>query len=892
MLLEQPGELVTRESIQSRLWPNGTVVEFEHSVNSAIKRLRQALLDTADAPRFVETLPRKGYRFIGTLEVDEGLAPGTVISHYRILSECGRGAMGVVYKAEDVNLGRMVALKFLPDELAEHPPALERLRREARMIAALNHPGICTMYELGEASGRVFLVMEFLEGETLRARGKLPERELIEIAVQVAKALEAAHAQGMVHRDIKPDNLFLTKHGVKLMDFGLAKPLEEESGSAPQSSVTGTSGYMSPEQARGENLDHRSDLFSFGVVLQELLGGKLSGSVSVPLAGIVRRCLENEPDRRFQSAAELGSALQSLSAPISGTAKSKLSWWVIGTAAAVGIGAAGAWLNRPFPPPTLTGTAQITNDGLVKQWLLTDGGRLLFHSTSSRVYQVSVKGGEPLSLPMEGRNAIADISPDRTEFLECKYVERIRAGPAAELWVTPALGGPSRRLGNVLTQSVDIFCQAAWSPDGRQVVYGLDGELRVLQADGTRDRKLATFAGYLASVRWSPDGRKIRFSVTPDGAEETSSLWEAPVDGDHATPLFPGWNACRGHWTPDGKYFVFAARRNGKWAIYARRESGGTFLPVASPPVQLTDGTMNENWPLPSTDGKRIFFVGYVPRNEFVKYDSKSGQATSAFGGISGTDLEFSPDGKWIAYVSFPEGALWRCAADGGQRLQLTSGPLAVNRPHWSPDGTTLAFAAARTGEPSRLYLISSRGGVPQQVSNGQAGKFGDYDPSWSPDGASIAFGTFGVLERDSRLYRMDLATKRVSAIPGSDRMCTPHWSPDGKLLAGLSSGQPENLLLYDFATQKQTQLYHGLGIAYPMWSRDGEFLFFRTAPVDSNSCWRLRLRDRKLERMIDLTEHRLGIGYGWFTVQPGGQILTTRNLGTEEIFSLDWDAP
>jgi DNA-binding winged helix-turn-helix (wHTH) protein len=201
MLLEHPGELVTRESIQARLWPNGTVVEFEHSVNSAIKRLRQALLDTADAPRFVETLPRKGYRFIGTLESVEGeqsgLTPGTIISHYRILAECGRGAMGVVYKAEDTTLGRMVALKFLPDELAEHPPALDRLRREARMIAALNHPGICTMYELGEASGRVFLAMEFLEGETLRARGKLSESELIDIGVQVCKALESAHGAGM-----------------------------------------------------------------------------------------------------------------------------------------------------------------------------------------------------------------------------------------------------------------------------------------------------------------------------------------------------------------------------------------------------------------------------------------------------------------------------------------------------------------------------------------------------------------------------------------------------------------------------------------------------------------------------------------------------------------------
>ena len=225
MLLERPGELVSREAIQARLWPNGTIVEFEHSVNSAVKRLREALLDNAATPRFVETLPRKGYRFVGTLEPVAGerpdeqprLTPGTILSHYRILSEAGRGAMGVVYKAEDTTLGRMVALKFLPEELDTHAPALERLRREARMIGALNHPGICTLYELGEFSGRVFLAMELLEGETLRdrmAQGSVKEAEFVEIAVQVAKALEAADGQGMVHRDIKPDNLFLTRQGV------------------------------------------------------------------------------------------------------------------------------------------------------------------------------------------------------------------------------------------------------------------------------------------------------------------------------------------------------------------------------------------------------------------------------------------------------------------------------------------------------------------------------------------------------------------------------------------------------------------------------------------------------------------------------------------------------
>ena len=187
-----------------------------------------------------------------------------------------------------------------------HPPALERLRREARMIAALNHPGICTMYELGEASGRVFLVMEFLEGETLRVRGTLSESELIDVAVQVTKALEAAHGQGMVHRDIKPDNLFLTKQGVvKLMDFGLAKPVEEESGAAPQSSVTGTSGYMSPEQARGEALDARSDIYSLGKVLEEL-----AESPPKKLAPILSKALAADPAKRWQSAGELRGALE------------------------------------------------------------------------------------------------------------------------------------------------------------------------------------------------------------------------------------------------------------------------------------------------------------------------------------------------------------------------------------------------------------------------------------------------------------------------------------------------------------------------------------------------------------------------------------------------------
>ncbi len=330
MLLDRPGELVTREEIQARLWPHGTVVGFENSVNQAVKHVREALSDTSATPRYIETLPRRGYRFIGKVEIDARESPlpvpGAVVAHYRIVAEAGRGAMGVVYKAEDLMLGRVVALKFLPEELAAHPPALDRLRREARMIAALSHPGICTLYELGEVSGRVFLAMEFLEGESLRARmarGPVSEAEFFDIAVQVARALEAAHAQGIIHRDIKPDNLFVNSSGqVKVMDFGLAKTVSQEDGAVAQSTVTGTSGYMSPEQVRGEPLDARSDIYSFGRVLSELENEGLPSRV----APVIAKALASDPAERWQSAAELRTALEAMRKELGRKIAGK-AWW-------------------------------------------------------------------------------------------------------------------------------------------------------------------------------------------------------------------------------------------------------------------------------------------------------------------------------------------------------------------------------------------------------------------------------------------------------------------------------------------------------------------------------------------------------------------------------------
>jgi serine/threonine protein kinase/tetratricopeptide (TPR) repeat protein len=410
MLVERGGEIATREEIQKKLWPNDTVVEFDQSINAVIKKLRKALGDSADDPKYIKTLARLGYRLmvpvecvaaVPAKEVSSGvyetaLPPrraassltGNTISHYRVLEIVGAGGMGVVYRAEDLKLGRAVALKFLPEELGDDPRALERFEREARAASALDHPNICSIYEFGEHEGQPFIVMQLLEGETLRdrlastasqvsAERAFSVDQLVDVAVQIAMGLEAAHEGGIIHRDIKPANIFLTNRGlVKILDFGVAElmetgeypnvapdqqhsalPLSTFDGAVDALNAThsgmaiGTTGYMSPEQAHGDRLDARTDLFSFGLVLYEMATGQrafgggtaavvrdavlnntpvplreLNSMLPARLVATIGKALEKDRERRYQSAAQMRTDL--LATPGRGTARKsqRRSW--------------------------------------------------------------------------------------------------------------------------------------------------------------------------------------------------------------------------------------------------------------------------------------------------------------------------------------------------------------------------------------------------------------------------------------------------------------------------------------------------------------------------------------------------------------------------------------
>jgi Tol biopolymer transport system component len=398
---------------------------------------------------------------------------------------------------------------------------------------------------------------------------------------------------------------------------------------------------------------------------------------------------------------------------------------------------------RPVSWPKVSGIFRITNNAQEKSQpvpgyivplplpIVTDGLRLYFSemSPSSKLVQVSVTGGDTVPVPTPLRiPVLGDLSWKRSEMLllDSGFVIDV------PIWIVPLPGGSARRVGDIVGND------ATWAPDGEHITFGKGSDIYIANLDGSGSRKLLTAAGIPWMFRWSPDGRVLRFTVQ-DSKTNTSSLWEVSADGTNPHPLLQDWNTspaeCCGNWSPDGKYFLFQSWHNGKsdiWIIRDRRRFFGT---RRSEPVQLTNGELSTLAPILSRDGKKIFFVGELRRGELIRYDSKTQQFVSYISGISADSVNFSRDGQWVTYVTYPQGNLWRSRIDGNERLQLSFPPTQVGLSRWSPDGNQIVFTAAQPGRPWRIYIIPTVGGAAQELDTGEGNAV---DPDWSPDGMSL----------------------------------------------------------------------------------------------------------------------------------------------------------
>jgi hypothetical protein len=552
-----------------------------------------------------------------------------------------------------------------------------------------------------------------------------------------------------------------------------------------------------------------------------------------------------------------------------------------------------AYFFRPtLPPPAVSGYTQLTHDAASKRLIGTDGSRLYLAESDFGAAQMSIKGGNVASIPdpagLQGSPyLIASVAPDGSRLLVLQVKGLGRASP---LWALPTLGGSPVRLADIEGNG------GAWSPDGQKLVYVNNNVLYLANADGAGSSKLADLPGPFAlltglgtSLTWSPGNQEIALTLE-DPKTFLPHLWELSADGQDLHRMFPGWHEqtgeCCGAWMPNGKYFVFESEGQ----IWAAREEGSFLHSVKRRPVQLTAGAVNYSYPVPGKEGKQIFAVAGFSRGELLRYEASANAFKSFLDGISAEGVSFSNDGQWVAYVTYPDGILWRSRRDGSDKLQLSSSALYAMLPRWSPDGRQIAFYTYQPQRPDRqlrIYLVPSGGGAPQELMPNDSGM--QMDPGWSPDGKSVVFG--GPNNFPTAIQIVDVKTRRVSVVPDSKGLFSPRWSPDGRYLAAMPDDQ-SSLVLFDFKTQKWARLFEGIP-EFLNWSHDGRFVYFLQLHGKAPGVKRVSVPDGKFEEVASLKNLKVtGVFSSWLGLTPNDEPLVLKDAGTQEIVSMEWHEP
>ena len=931
-------ESIFHKALEADESRRGAVIEESCAGDEELRREVESLLaHHSDSASFIE---KPAFAVQGNTTnlppVTAAAAPmpdlkGLAVGHYRILEEIGLGGMGVVYKAEDTRLGRLVALKFLPEHMAADSVALERFRREARSASALNHPNICTIHDIDAYQGREFIVMEYLDGQTLAmymaGRRAVSTDLLAKLGMPIAEALAAAHSKGVIHRDIKPGNIFVTQSGLlKVLDFGVAKLVAEANQFNAATltethAITGTLPYMSPEQLRGENLDTRSDIYALGIVLYEIATGQrlyssplharlvdeilnrpasppsnVNRKLSAKADDIILKCLAKDPEDRYQTAKEVAVDLRHLSTQAtSGTVsaginsariRSKVRLWRLSAAAltATLLVLLLVSLSGSRGPTTPLEMQQITFTGDKKDGgMVTDGARLYFQSDGHPV-EMSVSGAaiQPLQASVSGMK-ISDISPDASQLMMFKadVNDETQRG---SIWTIPALGGSPRRLGNVMARG------ASWSPDGRSLVYADLNSVFVSDANGANSREIWNANRMVAGwPRFSPDSKRIRVTVNGQKSGDPTRIFEMNADASNVHPLSLDWPSDAdqrdGRWTPDGRHFVFTSSRG---------EFSGTYE-LISPPwfafwkkpsaVRLTPEQMDVVAMTPNRDSAGLFVIGRIAQGSMQVYDSKEQRFIPFLSGLAASCFVISPDRQWMVYADYPRHFLWRSRFDGTERLPLTEIPAWM--PEWSPDSKWVVFSNFK-----EIYRVSIDGGIPEQLTS--EGKF-EVAPTWSPDGASIEFNDFPFPGHFPGIQVLDLASKKVSVWPGSEGIYVPSWSPDGKYMVAIAN-PPKRMVVYSRETKTWKVLKQfGADWGYWRWSGDSKSILMAKVaaePGEQPGIYRLNIADGKWALVA--TFNGLSVSSdgaeNLLSITPDGRVAMMSDTSVVQIYSLRWN--